>query len=561
LSTEVQATKDNEEHPADIKPLKGISKIWLVPFVALSIGLWMVYFQWSNQGPQIIIQFETASGLEAGKTKIKTRNVDIGLVEKIELKEDLSGVEVTARIDRRMNHLLVDSSKFWIESPRVSLNGVSGLSTLLSGPFITLEPGSAGKESYYFVGLNNPPVTPAGTPGLHVTLNSDDEFAFSPGDPIVYKGLKVGQFEDLYFNIEERVVYYNAFVKAPYHKLLTENTKFWNISGVKADLGANGISIQTGSLETLLSNGVTFGVPEGIAPGQQIVDRTYFDIYPDYDTASEERYKLSANFVILINETIRGLHVGAPVEYRGLEVGKVIEVNPPSPVRGLLDEGYAIPAIISIQPGRVQQPDNKEGLDFVREQTLHWIEQGFRASLKTGNILTGALYVDLSHYPNEPKLKPETYLGYDVIPTIASEFSQITQEVTEILDKLNALPIPTMSENLNTMLTDISTTAKSFEHTSGNFDSLLVGVQQQNVAEALSQSLKSVASLAEDFSSGSANYDELKTTMEAFQLTLKEIQPLLIQLNNKPNSLIFSDSIAPKLEPRAASRTTSGEQK
>jgi paraquat-inducible protein B len=560
LSTDVQPAKDSEDHLADIKPLKGISKIWLVPFVALCIGLWMVYFQWSNQGPQVVIQFETAGGLEAGKTKIKTRNVDIGLVEKIELKADLSGVEVTARIDRRMSHLLVDSTKFWIESPRVSLNGVSGLSTLLSGPFITLEPGTTGEEKFYFVGLNTPPVTPAGTPGLHVTLNSDDEFAFSPGDPVVYKGLKVGQFEDIFFNVDERVVYYNAFVKAPYHKLLTENTKFWNASGVKADLGANGFSIQIGSLETLLSNGVTFGVPEGVAPGQQIIDRTYFDIYPDYDTASEERYKLSANFVILINETIRGLHVGAPVEYRGLEVGKVIEVNPPSPVRGLLDEGYAIPAIISIQPGRVQQPDNQQGLEFVREQTLHWIEQGFRASLKTGNILTGALYVDLSHYPNEPKLTPETYMGFDVIPTIASEFSQITQKITDILDKLNALPISSMGQNLNTLLTDISDTAKSFEHTSASFDSLLVGAEQQKVSEALSESLKNVATLAESFSAGSANYNELQATMEAFQLTLKGLQPLLNQLNNKPNSLIFSDQPKIILEPKRAIRPGTGEK-
>ena len=154
-----------ETHPADIKAVKSISKIWLVPFVALAIGLWMIYYQWSNQGPLITIQFENAEGLEAGKTKIKTRNVDIGQVKKIELSPDLKGVLVTARLDLNLDYLLHEGSNFWKVTPRISLNGVSGLGTLLSGPYINLEPGVVGKETTQFIALSAPPVTPAGTPG------------------------------------------------------------------------------------------------------------------------------------------------------------------------------------------------------------------------------------------------------------------------------------------------------------------------------------------------------------------------------------------------------------
>jgi paraquat-inducible protein B len=414
-----------------IKPVRTISKIWLVPIVAFFIGVWMVYYQWSNQGPLIKIEFRTATGLEAGKTKIKTRNVNIGVVKEIELTDDLSGVLVTVRMDKNVAPLLHSDNQFWIVSPRVSLSGISGLGTILSGPYINMAPGVEPQMSEQFVALAAPPVTPAGTPGLHITLNSESEFAYKKGDPIIYKGIKVGEFEDIYFNFEERIVYYNAFIESPYHNLITTNTKFWDISGVQMKLGASGVNVSTGSLETLLTNGVTFGIPEGMPVGQKISERSFFDIHPSYDSASEERFKLSAKYLILVKDTIRGLQLGAPVEYRGLVVGKVLSINSlDNNQDGLLEQGYDIPVIISIQPGRVQQPDNAIGLAFIRKQTSLWIEQGLRATLKTGNLLTGALFVDLQHYPDAPPFEAKNLHGYEVVPTITGEFSEITSKVT-----------------------------------------------------------------------------------------------------------------------------------
>lgn len=538
---------------ADVRDSKSISKAWLVPLVALSIGAWMVYYQWANQGPLITIEFTTATGLEPEKTKIKTRNVDVGIVKKIELKPDLTGVIVTARIESSAAHLLREDSNFWIVSPRVSLSGVSGLSTLLSGPYITMEPSSNGTERYAFKALDDPPVTPAGTPGLHVTLNSDDEFAFKEGDPIVYKGLKVGEFEDIFFNLEERVVYYNAFIEAPYHKLITENTKFWNISGVRFELEASGLKVQTGSLETLLTNGVTFGVPQGMPAGRQITQRSFFDIYPDYETASEQRHKLGVNFVILVHDTIRGLQVGAPVEYRGLEIGKVLEINlQDDAAPELTDEGYAIPVLLSIQPSRVQQPDNRQGMEYVRAQTLHWVKRGFRASLKLGNVLTGALYVDLQHYPDEEPAEMQTFLGYDVIPIRESDFAQITQKVSSLLDTFNALPFEQLSTSADDLINEVRGTASQIGKVAENLDMLVVDVKDQAIARNLNTTLESLNQLLNDFSSGSRSHDELLNTILEFQKTMKELTPLLQQLNQSPNSLIFADGVEPVLEPKAA---------
>jgi paraquat-inducible protein B len=550
-------SQNPQQHPTEpeealIKPVTTVSKIWLVPIVAFFIGAWMVYYQWSNQGPLITIEFKTATGLEAGKTKIKTRNVNVGVVKDIELTEDLSGVLVTVRMDKNVAPILHSDNQFWIVSPKISLNGVSGLGTIMSGPYVNMAPGIEQQMSEHFVALTAPPVTPTGTPGLHITLNSKSEFTYKKGDPVIYKGIKVGEFEDIHFNFDERIVYYNTFIEAPYHKLITTNTKFWDISGVQMELSSRGIKVSTGSLETLLTNGVTFGIPEGMPVGEQVDKREYFDIHPNYDSASEERFKLSAKYVILVKDTMRGLQIGAPVEYRGLVIGKVLAINSlEDSHNSILEQGYDIPVVISIQPGRVRQPDNDIGLAFVRKQTSLWIQRGLRATLKTGNILTGALFVDLQHYPDAPFIDEQRLQDYEVIPTSSGEFSEITAKVTAILDSINDIKLKAISDNANNMLSQIAQAAQSLQATAITADRLLTTVHEDKVSRALTDTLENLSNLSQDFSADSEIYKELNHTMQSVQSTLKELQPLLLQLNSTPNSLIFNDGNGPRLIPRA----------
>ncbi|WP_051275224.1 intermembrane transport protein PqiB [Aestuariibacter salexigens] len=555
-----QITPGDELPMADIQPVRSISRVWLIPLVALLIGLWIVYYQWSNQGPLITIEFSSATGIEVDKTSIKARDFDVGVVKAIELKPDLSGVIVTARIDPSAAHLLTENTQFWVIAPRVSITGVSGLSTLLSGRYIAMEPSEEGQEQYEFIALERPPVTPPGTPGLHVTLNSDDEFAFKEGDPIVYKGLKVGEFEDIYFNVEERIVYYNAFIEAPYHKLITENTRFWNTSGVRFELSASGVNIETGSLETLLTNGVTFGIPEGMASGQQITKRAFFDIYRDYESASNARFNLAAEFILLIDETVRGLTVGAPVEYRGIEIGEVAQINPPISIPGsILDEEYSIPVLIKIYPGRVQQQDNEQGVEFVREQIMHWVNNDLRARLRIGNLITGGLYVELQHIADTPDVELVKLAEYDVIPTLSDEFAQITQKMESLLDKLNNMPLEDVLADLQEVMANVSSSAASVRQTSQAFESTLSGINSQQLNGNLNKTLQQMQTLLAGYSDGSPTNLEINDTLSAIQTMLNDLQPILLQLNHTPNSLIFTGDTQHAVFPKRSTSASNGD--
>jgi paraquat-inducible protein B len=534
---------DKQTSAATVKPIKTISTVWFIPLIAVFIGCWMLYYQWSNEGSEITINFPTAEGMEAGKTKIKSRNVDIGEVSKIQLNENGSGVIVTAKIKNTAERFLVDDSIFWVVSPQISHAGISGLSTLISGVYIEISPGKSTIEQYEFKALESPPITPVGTPGLHITLNSNDQFAYSKGDPIIYKGLTVGQFEDIYFNFKERVVYYNAFVKAPYHQLITSNTKFWDVSGLSLNLSADGISVKTGNFETMLTNGVTFGIPEGMDVGEKIGERSYYDIYANYEAADDERYRSSIEFVVLVSDSIRGLSVGAPVEYRGVQIGKVLSTNLTlsRDQDKLIQDDFKIPVLISLQPGRVGLPDDDAGASLMIEQNIHWIKQGLKAVLRTGNILTGSLFVDLQHQKEYQISELAKYGEYTIIPTSSDDFAQITAKAEQFIDNLNNIPLAHLGKNANQLMLEVGETAQELKSVSQNLGKLLNQVEQENISSQLTKTLNGINTLTTDLSSGSKGYEDLRVTLKTLTATMNELKPLLNQLKHKPNSLVFND--------------------
>ncbi len=575
-----------DKHMAEVRKNKRLSVIWLLPFIALCIGLLMLYQQWANLGPLITISMQSAQGLEANKTKIKTHNVDVGIVKNITLKKDSNGVLITARINKQAENLLVKDSQIWVVSPRISNTGISGLNTLLSGVYIELSPGRDSIRKTEFVALENPPVTPAGTPGMHIILTSREKLAYSIGDTVVYKGLTVGKFENVYFDLPNKRVSYDVFIEAPYHQLITKKTRFWDISGLEIDLSANGINIQTDSVQSLLSNSVTFDDFEDLVDtreAKQSDDHAFYDIYPDKNTAAAPNYTYSLDYIVLVSDSVRGLKIGAPVEFRGINVGEVVSINEVIPQdKPLLSPSYKIPVLISLQPGKIGLEDSKQSVEQLKTEHQSWIENGLRAKLKTGNIVTGQLFVELQNYPDLAWQETPFYSGYPVIPSVLNDFSSLTESAQKLLDKLNKLPLEALTENASNAVKTFNDVAKNLKTASTNLNIVLDDMNQQQVVshlnstltatkqladsysvgsqthqdllqtlEHLNELLLSAQTLASNYSQGSETYDNLGQTLSRINTILLELQPLLLHLNQQPNSLIFSGKHPADIQPKA----------
>lgn len=544
--------KNTQSVPAEVSSKRSFSVVWIIPTLAIIIGLWMVYNQLQSEGPMIEVTFSSAAGIEVKKTQVKVREVNIGEVVSVSLLDNLEGVKVSIRINKKAERLLNTDTQFWVVSPKITNNGISGLNTLLSGPYIEMSPGESAEPSREFIGLEDAPVTPNGTPGLRLTLNSDKEFAYKAGDPIIYKGLTVGQIEEVSFNFDNRVVYYNAFIEAPYHQLITDNTLFWNGSGLKFQLSTEGISIESSSLDTLLTNGVTFGVPEGSPQGNMVSDNTRFDIYSSYEQATTPHYAKTTQYLLLISDSVRGLSAGAPVEYRGIEIGEVLAVNYTNDSfnRGLSSE-YKIPVLIELAPAKVGLEDSDEGINEIDEQIKRWIKGGLKASLKTGNLLTGKLFVDLQHFPDERIKQIDNMMGFPVIPTTADSLGLISKKTADILDKINALPLNDLVTELTTTMQEFKETAESVDKTSQDVSKFLSQAEQEALFKQLNDTLASFEALAESYSQGSMSHEQVMSVIDNLNNRLQQLQPILLQLDQKPNSIIFSSDKGVNIQPQA----------
>lgn len=538
---------------ARVSPVHRVSKVWLIPIVALLIGSWMVYQTWANQGPLVKIFFETAEGLGADNTKIKLRDITVGRVVDMKLSSKFDGVEITARMEKGTDSLLTIDTEFWVVKPRIGSGGVSGLSTILSGAYIEISPGSDERSRYDFVGLENPPVTPSGTPGLHVTLDSDSQTALDIGDPIMFRGIKVGRLEYQHFNIEERVVYYDAFIESPYDKLVTRNTRFWRMQGVDVNLSADGIKVNTGTLETLIGGGVTFDVPINLPKGEIITERAFFTIYDDEDEVLQKQFKNAQEFVLLFSQSIRGLKPGAPVEYKGVRIGTVLRTDIDYPeVKNFLDEKTRIPVLVQIEPARLGMEDRKDEIALVRESMQNMITHGLHGFLSSGSILTGSKYIEIA-YINGTRSNSQTFGSYQLIPTATSEIDNLLEKVDSILGTIDNLSLGTLIDNASSAMVDMRKAMINFDRASAQVDNLLDTTESNELIANVNLTLRSFEKLAQDFSEGSTTHQELQNMILTMETMLKELTPVLSQLNHQPNSLIFSGKKSDELVPKGKS--------
>src|SRR5229473_5944776 len=303
-----------------------VSIIWLLPLIAALAAGWLGWRTLQERGPIITISFASVEGLEAGKTKIKHNDVELGVIESLEPSSDLSHVIATARMRKFAGAHLAEGTRFWIVRPRFSVEGISGLSTLVSGAYVELDPGK-GAMTRRFTALEDPPVITANEPGVTYTLHATRLGSIAQSDPVYYRGLKVGQVLGHDLSDTDGSVTVRIFVRAPHNKLVRQGTRFWKASGVTVTAGSEGLKLQSESLLTLLSGGIEFGVPTGSDLFEFSTPDTSFTLYDDASAAHDAIYTRTVRFLLHFPGAVENLAPGAQVRMQGMRIGQVGDVH------------------------------------------------------------------------------------------------------------------------------------------------------------------------------------------------------------------------------------------
>ncbi len=509
------------------------SPIWLIPLMALTIGGWLGFRAIHDRGPTITIRFDLATGLEAGKTKIRYRDVDIGIVERVAIDRNPAHVQVTARLDKRAQSFLTQSARFWVVRARVSTSKISGLGTLFSGAYIALSPGQENDEpAREFIGLETPPMLTEGLPGRHFRLRAQRLGSLDVGASVFYRQIAVGRVVSYTLSETGDELLLRVFIEAPHDKRISADTRFWSAAGIDLTLDAAGLKIDTESLETILSGGISFENIESQEVEEEAKSDTVFTLYPDHRSIFEREYSLKQRFVLYFNESVRGLVPGAPVELRGIRIGKVISVSLDLDAQKM---EFRTPVVIELEPERIEITRGEKMHPETMEAQLKKL--GLRGQLKMANLLTGQLAISLDIGATPPPVAAKTINSspYPELPTLPTSLEEFTASIGRFLKTLERLPIEEIGNRLNGNLKGLEATlsevrglmaelkgnlAPAASTTLGGINSL-VGELKNNLAPAATTAMGEVSGLA----------GELRGNLSPTAIsTLQELQHTLLAL-------------------------------
>jgi len=550
MTASEQPSGPPEDLPTAIAiPRSPISLVWLVPVVALLIGGWLAYRAYAERGPTIRIEFKTAAGLEAGKTKVKFKDVEVGKVTAIDVHDDLRKILVTAELVAGAERYLTRNTRFWVARPRVTVGRVSGLDTLLSGAYIAIDPVTEGDPETEFVGLEAPPLFTTSEPGKRFILRSETLGSLYIGSPVYYRNIEVGQVVNYELDRDGKAVGIELFIAAPNDRLVLTNTRFWNASGIDFELNADGLSLDTQSLFSILAGGIAFDTPPAL--GEQGIPAPrdhYFPLHASRAEAHEKIYMDKQNFLLFFDGSVRGLNVGAPVLLRGIELGQVLDVQLELDVDTF---EFHIPVLIEIEPQRIRLI----GGDYKRLKQTNpverFVQEGLRAQLKSGSLITGQLYVELDFFDTEPTAQVENRNGYRVIPTAKSApLDEITNKATTLMDTLNALPLREIGNDLRDTVAGTKAIAtsqvliRSVAKLESTLEQMNTTAQSLNrkvipqLSEALEQTRVTLAAANNLVATDSTLYLELKRLLKELTAAARSIRGIADYLERHPEALL-----------------------
>lgn len=506
------------------------SIVWLIPLIAAVVGLYLAYWAWSEQGPTISIVFESAEGLEAGKTKLKYKEVNVGTVESVDLTEDLQNVRVTVSLVNELARYLTDNTRFWVVRAEVSAGQISGLGTVLSGAYIAIDPSREGVRTRRFVGLEKAPVVTSDKPGTLFDLRAEELGSVEVGSPVYYRWLRVGQVAGYSLDEAGESIAVQVFVESPHDERVRSTTRFWNASGLDAVFTAEGLQIDSPSLISMLVGGIAFETPATVTVARDVPENMVFELYPNKQATRRPRYSLTSRFLLYFDGSVSGLVPGSPVEFRGIKLGEVLDVDVELDRRS---GEIRIPVVIEIEPERLGMTDEDvdgEGLGRLSE----FVARGFRARLATGNLVTGQKTIDFDFLKDAEPAEVAFGSTYPILPTASGGLDAITERVARIVDKVDQVPIESIGRNLDEMLEGVSETLAAVRELAGTANSELMPSLAASLAK-LEETLSSADSM---ISPDSPIATELETLMGDLSGAVRSLRALAERLEEHPEELL-----------------------
>lgn len=510
------------------------SLVWAVPILAALVGLSLIVTMALERGPTITIRFQTAEGLEAGKTKVKYKDVDIGEVKAITLSKDLGHVLVHLELVKGTEQFAVSDTRFWIVKPRVAASGVSGLGTLFSGVYIGSDPGQSSEQRKDFIGLEVPPIVTTDLVGRQFTLHANDGRSLDIASPVYYHQVQVGQVVAFDLDQDGRGVTLKIFVQTPYDRFVTAETRFWHAGGVDIRVDANGVKVRTSSLASLLLGGIAFDAPPDSPTTTPAEEGAAYVLAVDQEQAMKLQNEKAELAVLYFDQSVRGLSPGAPVDFRGLQLGEVksigVEFDPET-------REFRMPVTIDVYLDRLGERYRetiRTGEPATRRSLFEaMVKRGLRAQLRTGNLLAGQLYVALDFFPHALPVLLDPNRTPREVPTVVSGIEDLQSQLTEITQKLNKVPFDSIAANLDKTLTGLNSML-------GNAEKLFRQVNEvtPEAKAALAEARKSFTAAQHTLSQDAPLVHDARQAVQELTRASQSLRVLADYLERHPESLL-----------------------
>jgi paraquat-inducible protein B len=524
--------------------------VWAVPAAALVVAGWLGYRALVERGPTITISFATADGIEADRTTIRFKDVELGRVTGVGLSPDSSRIIVTATMRHEAEPLLRGDSEFWVVRPRITPSGVSGLTTLFSGTYIGMLPGKGAPGTRSFLGLETPPPKEGLVDGREFTVVADRLPSITNQSPVYYHGLQVGEVTGQELFDRDGSVALQIFVYSPHESLIHASSRFWASSGLQLDVSTQGVKVETESLLTLLAGGIVFDTPNAALRGPPSPPGSIFQLYPDRQAAEEAAAGVRVSYRLFFPGSLRGLSINTPVELRGITVGRVSEI-------GLeFDPGsqtIRAPVTIEIEPDRIAmsaESSRQDLADKTNRMFERLVADGLRARIVSGNLVLGQRLIELDFIRDAPPARLVEAKPYPQLPTVeGGGIEEIASSAGRLLDKVSALPLDRLVGDIRSMVThadgliaspEARRSLQELDRTLGNAQRLTRDAQVQigpllaGISSAAEQLKSTLALLGNDPRSS----NDLLHTLIELKDAARSVRVLADFLEQHPESLI-----------------------